>query len=471
VKRGIELKLLKMVGVGGSEGRDPSHSNEHLKVLASDLDLFTDRLVNASHNSTKFIKVPTLSNLQNRELNSIEFEVSPNDSYVDLKRTQIELRVKILKKDAISGSLSAIDPTEDGIIGPSNLLLHTLIERIEFLVGPARENISGTDNSYGLRTYIETLLNYGSDSKKSHLSMGLYLPDTPKFHDSFGADNIGFTKRNLLFANGAEVSLRGYLNLPLFRQNKLLLSQTGFRLKIFLKPALFCLMGEIKAGKTHTAAIQFTQATLHLCNVRVNPNIMLGHEAALAKNYNAKYQIMHPMVTHHTINKDSRNFSYPNLFAGEIPSLVYVVFQNSESFEGALSKNCLKLEHCSISTLKMSVDGEAYPTPAFETDFTGNSYLDAYNSIFTGTSTYDKDIGHEIDRLSYKQGMTIFCFDLAKNGHGSCSEIRDTAGTGDVSIDVHFAVKLANTTVMSVIGYIKTSLELTMQRQVIKFYR
>ena len=54
-------------------------------VYEPDLDLFTVRATQVSHESVKFVSVHTLSNLQNVEGTVIEFDVPLVDSYVNLK--------------------------------------------------------------------------------------------------------------------------------------------------------------------------------------------------------------------------------------------------------------------------------------------------------------------------------------------------------------------------------------------------
>lgn len=456
--------------VNAERGLSHQLSDEHLRVLGSDLELFSQRSINASHDSTKYVRLPTLSNLQNTDLNIIEFDIAPTDHYLDLKRTQIELNVRIMKRDGATGVVS-IPQTADGTCAPSNLLLHSMIERVEVHLGPARTNVSPTDNMYGLRTYIEYLLGYGSDAKSSHLTMAGWYADSPAHFDTQAALNAGFISRQTLFSGGKTVALRGYLNTPIMQQGKLLLNQCGVRIVVHLKPAKYCLMSNpVGEAATHSYIYEIREANLRVCNVSVNPSVQIGHESALAEA-NARYPILFPIVNHHSIAKGSQSFSYQNLFAGDVPSTVFVVMQTSNRFEGSMSTNCLALEHCNLSRMVISVNGEAYPDGLLETDFTDHDYLDAYNGLFSATNTFNRDLGIEIDRDAYKKGYTVFAFDLSRNQEGSCTEIRDSASVGNVSIDLHFKVPLANAVVMTVIGYVKTSVEITRDRQILAGHR
>lgn len=453
---------------GDAGGGGPSEVDG--RVLASDLDLFTERAINASHQSTKYVKLPTLSNLQNKELSIIEFDVAPTDNYLDLKRTQLELRVRLWRKKGATGELSIFKAgADEEAPGPSNLFFATLVERVELLLGQARVQVNPTDSIYGLRSYVETLLNYGEDAKKSHLTQALYYADSYT-GDMDAATSVGYKRRSGMFADGATVCLRGYMNCPLMQQSKLLLNQCALRLVLHLKSPKYCLQYKV-ADVNDSVAFEIVEANLRLCQVQVDPSIQLGHEAALASGASAKYNIMHPMCNHHTIAANATNFSYQNLFAGEVPSLLYVILQSADRFEGSAAKNCLYLEHGNLGRITVSLNGEIAPVGVMQFDFAKNDFLDGYDSIYSATGTFNKDVGLDLPRSSFKNGFALFAFDLSKNGEGASSEIRDFDSVGNVSIDMHFAKAPKEPMVLTVIGYIKTQLQITRERQIVKSYR
>lgn len=455
-----------MVGRGNAKKSVKSgekFSNVH------DLDLFADIPVNLSHESSKFVQVPTITNLQNNELSSFEFVIAPTGNYIDLKKCQLELSFKILKETA--GVRSAVDLSTDGNVALCNLGLHTLIERVEIFLGNSLEIVSSVDNSYGLRTYLEHILHYGTDAINSHLSLsGFYADEENKFN-SFDA-NLGHKTRRMLFSSGRENTLLGYLNCSLFRQNKLLLNNCPLRIKIHLKPADYVLLGNKVENTTHSYVYEITKTAFHVCHVRVNEGICAAHESTLSKGYNANYNLLHSMTSHHTILKSQSLYHYENLFSGQIPSLVYIVFQESDAFNGSISKNCLELKHFNLERASVLLDGQSYPGSSLEFNFSSNNYLDGLNSIFTANGFFNKDLGlHCINRRSYPSGYTILCFDLSQNGYGSKTNVRDPTQIGNCAIDITFREPLVNSIVMSVFGYFKTSLQITASRDVLKFYR
>ena len=456
---------------GRDAGKD-AHSSEapDTRVLAADLDLFTERAVNASHRSTKYVEIPTLSSLRNKELSMVEFDIPPTDNYLDLKRTQLLIKLRLWRRKGATGALEVFQPAEgETAPSPCNMPLAAIVERMELLLGSDRVQVNPTDSIYGARTYAQTLMCYGQDAKESHLQEAGYVAD------EFGIDldspeQSGYTQRAYMFYNGATVCLRGYLNCPIMQQSKLLLNQCAMRLVLHLKAAKYCLQYRV-ADPNDSVVYEIVEAKLRVCNVQVDPSIQLGHEAALASGATAKYNVMQPITNHHTIAAGARNFSYQNLFAGDVPPLLYIFFQSAERFEGSPAMNCFKFEHANVERITLTANGEVAPAGIMKFDMENDDYLDGFDSIFTGTGVFNRDVGCRLPRQSFKHGYALFVYDLSRNGEGACSEIRDTDGVGNVSIDVQFSKPVAAPLTMTVVGYIKTQLQINRERQVVKLYR
>jgi len=459
-----------MAGVVGEKRERNQLDNSNLSAVGVDLDLFSDIPINVSHEWSRYTKLPTITNLQNDDLSSFEFVISPSNFYTDLKKCQLELFFKVLKVDG--GVKSDVTYPADGDVAICNLPLHLLIERVEVLLGSSMEIVSDVDNYYGLRTYIEFLQHYGVSAKKSHLTLSGFYPDAAGKFNTISNENKGHKQRRELFTTGKECSVRGYLNCGIFRQQKLLLSQCPFRIKIYLKPPNYVLLGNVAQGKTHNYTYKINQAFFHVCHVGVSDNIALAHETTLAKGFNAIYNLTHPMVTHHTITSGNSIYNYQDLFSGQIPALVYIIFQDSDAFNGDITKNCLELKHFNLQRLQISVDGQSYPAQNMQFDFDNDDFMDGLNSVFCANGIFNKDIGlSEFDRKSYKDGYSIFCFDLSLNGYGAKSSIRDPSKIGNCAIDLAFKSALTSPVVVTIVGYIKTSLQITKHREIIKFFR
>ena len=436
------------------------------KVYEPDLDLFVERATQISHRSVSFSPIKTLSNLQNVDSTIVEFEVPATDNYVDFKKSDVMLKIKIQKNDG--GTLSNFKSADDGDLIPANYLLHACIERVEVELGPSRVPVSPTDNLYGLCAYIDALLNYGSDAKKSHLTQALYYKDA--FGGATAVTNSTGKARGKLFEEGREVWLRAPLHSNLWQQPKPLLSNTGCRIKLHLKSSDYVLQKINKATLTHSYVYKVTDAVFSACLVKPTPGVALAHEENL-RHATAKYPVLQTQVTHHTISQGSSNFSYQNLFASQVPDQLIFAMFDADNFEGTQAKNCFYIEHAKISSLKLTLDGHVYPVEEMKFDFDKDDYLDGYHSIFSATGVFSQDVGLDLSREEYKKGFSLFCFDLSHSGQGANNSIQDVKKTGDLSVDIHFASALQQTTVLVAIGNFKGTIEITKNREIIKDFR
>ena len=132
--------------------------HESQECTKSELDLFTIPATQTSITKGQWIEYHPLSNIT--DSGPIEFNVSgTGEEYLDLARTQLFVKAKITKANGV-----ALDENEE--VGPVNLFLHSLFSQVD--VSLNERLISPSTNTYPYRAMIETLLNYGEDSKSTY---------------------------------------------------------------------------------------------------------------------------------------------------------------------------------------------------------------------------------------------------------------------------------------------------------------
>ncbi|GFS87163.1 uncharacterized protein TNCV_1130481 [Trichonephila clavipes] len=100
----------------------------------------------------------------------VEFPISGSaEDYIDLSQAQLYVKAKIVKVDNTP-------ITKDDTIGPVNLFLHSLFSQVDVSLNDRM--VSNSSNTYPYRSYIETLLNHGYDSKTSQLTAELFYKDS-----------------------------------------------------------------------------------------------------------------------------------------------------------------------------------------------------------------------------------------------------------------------------------------------------
>jgi hypothetical protein len=84
------------------------------------------------------------------------------------------------------------DLKQSHLVGSVNLFLHSLFFQVDISLNG--KNITTSVNTYPYRCILETLLNYGDEAKKTHLTSSYFYKDTAGKMDSL-AENQGFTKK------------------------------------------------------------------------------------------------------------------------------------------------------------------------------------------------------------------------------------------------------------------------------------
>ena len=105
----------------------------------------------------------------------LEFETNlQGDSYTNLSRSKLFLKVKILKADG-----SRLDAAAK--VTPVNLFFHSLFKQVDVYFN--RTLVSSSGDNYAIKSYIKTLFNTTGVEKATALQSQMFYKDTPKFMD------------------------------------------------------------------------------------------------------------------------------------------------------------------------------------------------------------------------------------------------------------------------------------------------
>ena len=431
------------------------HSCECTK---SELDLFTVPPTQTSIESGSYVEYNPISSISDGV--PIEFVISGSgQDYLDLANTQLYVRAEI-----VQGNGAAIDNTHH--VGPVNLTLHSLFSEVDLKLNDTL--ISSTNNTYPYRAYIETLLSYGPAAKKSQLTAALYYKDEAEKMDDdnpLGATaNSGLKKRYSFFNNGGVVDMVGCLHSDMFFQEKYLPSDIGLRLRLVRSKNAFCLMSDVAQA---TFKIKLHDVKLLVRKVKLSPSVFVAHAKALEIG-NAKYPIKRVITKTFTIPRGNLDFSQENVFAGQIPTRLVIGMVDNDSYNGQYDKNPFNFKNYNLTQIKVFLDGQQQMIRPIEPNFATNQTIMAYMSLYAGTGKLQRDEGNDITREDYKNGYSLYCFDLtpdlAEDDHFNLAK------EGNVRIDVKYGTALPNTINVIVYAEFENILEIDRNRNVIYDY-
>ena len=117
----------------------------------------------------------------------LKFEIIGTDEPVDLSKSMILLKMKIVKAEG--GDLD--DGVEVGLINHTGA---TMFEKLEVSLGSSMDNVVNIDG-YSYIAYLESKLMNSTDYNKTSGTLSGFYEDTPKQFDTLTHTNLGFKAR------------------------------------------------------------------------------------------------------------------------------------------------------------------------------------------------------------------------------------------------------------------------------------
>lgn len=211
----------------------------------------------------------------------IEFLIPPQTlEYLDLSLTILHLKIQITKSngDALDDDIS------NDVVAPINNVLHSLFGNVQLFLN---KKCISSYNHYHYKAYMENLLNYGSDAKRTHLGSEIWEKDSSSYMDSMKkSENRGFHSRHVMFSKSQIVDLEGILHCDIFNQNKHMLNGVELMLKLQRNKNSLCLM----SASVSDYKMSIKEAYLTIRKLRYNPSVLIAHAKTLLHT-TAKYSI------------------------------------------------------------------------------------------------------------------------------------------------------------------------------------
>ena len=406
----------------------------------SQLDLFSVPPSQTSLEEGSFTEYHPISVLTST--GPIEFTISAeNSNYIDLANSFLYVRASVT-------TAAGADLEKNAEIAPECNFLHTLWTQVDVYLNGSL--VTQSNNNYPYRAYIENLLSFGQEAKKSQLSALLWHRNTSEHFDTRGATNLGYTKRKALAEESKEMDMMGKLHLDLFFQNRYLLNGVEVRLRLIRSNDLFCLHGNANQADNK---VSLKEVTLFVRKVKPNPAVQLAHVKAL-QHGTAKYPLRRLEVKSFTVPTGNRSITKENLFLGQLPTRMVVGVVDNDAYNGVITKSPFNFKHNSINFMMIYRDGVQIPSKPLQPDFTNDRFIRSYVRLFTQTGQYYRDTGNAISREQYKDGCALFVFDLTPQINSS--EVGfELIKHGNIRIEIHFATATART--LTVIVFANTT--------------
>ena len=452
----------------------------------SEVDLFSIPPTQQSLEKGRWIDYRPLSSVQNDD-SAITFLIAGTDEYLDLSKSIL----------VVEGSVQAGDESNlssgQASVAPVNNFLHSLIKQVGvYLNGKQVTPAMGT---YPYRSYLETLLNYDVSAKKSQLSSALYFKDTaghmedagslprdktitfnkkPSGNNStwdvasgsgdpddkvtgqnstfvwtddvtvtvteIGKENQGFAKRHEYIKDSKQFALAGPIFSDVFMSDRLLLNMMELKMVLNRSPNAFCLMDKNSGRNKINPIVKLSDVVLKIRKVKVDQAIRDSTELLL-KQTPALYPIRRVECKALSIPPNLPNIRQNNIFSGLVPTSFVFGLVNANSYSGVYGKNPYNFQHFKVTRVGLSVNGEEIPFKqlVLQYDETKSDvdYIQAYNTLFSGTGKMYANMGLDITREDYSKGYTLYAFDLTPD-MCNAADYFNTVQRGSLSVDITF---------------------------------
>ena len=206
----------------------------------------------------------------------------------------------------------------------------------------------------------------------------------------------------------------------------------------------FCLMDKNSTSKN--PKVELTDVVLKIRKVKVDQAIRDSTEVLL-KQTPAIYPVRRVVCKALSIAPGLPNVRLDNIFSGLVPTSFVFGLVDSNAYTGEYGKNPFNFKHYDISTITLSVNGEEIPFKQLRLKFPNPSdteskkktvdFIQAYNTLFSGTGKMFSNMGLDITRDDYPHGFTLFAFDLTPDMCNT-ADYFNTVQRGTLSVDITF---------------------------------
>ena len=158
-------------------------------------------------------------------------------AYLDLANTYLLIRAKVVRGDGT-------DLAADTQVAPVNNWLHSLFSQVDVYINDTL--VTPSSDTYPFRSYVETLLSYGAEAKKTQLTSQLWYKDTAgHMHATLdNGGNAGLAERRKYIAESRVVEMMVRLHVDLFLQDRFLLNGVSITIRLVRSKDTFSLMAD-----------------------------------------------------------------------------------------------------------------------------------------------------------------------------------------------------------------------------------
>ena len=394
-------------------------------VIRSQCDLFSTPPTDTSVESSFYCEYKPSVNIQDCDA-KIEFKINGNpNQYIDFSDSFLYIKLKVLDD-------GGTDLTTSQDVSTTNNFLHSLFSQCEVYI--TNKIFEHSNNCYGYKSYIETLLSYGQDHLVSQSRCALFIKDTNGCDAS--DTNTGYKQRKPFISESKTLELCDRLKLDLCHFDRYMLNNTNFVVSLTRARDCFSLLSADAALKP---TIKIIDASFYVRKQVLFPSIILSHQKLLESGHNAKYPYKSTNIKFFSIPNGNQAFTEENLFQGTLPSRIILGLVSGSAFAGNYTQNPYAFQSFGLNFISLTVNNIPIPIKSMNIDFQNNLSLLPYYLLFPNIGVSAKDSGIIVKREEYQNGNCLFAFDFELMNENTTLSLEKT---GTIRLELQFSAGL-----------------------------
>ena len=166
------------------------------------------------------------------------------------------------------------------------------------------------------------------------------------------------------------------------------------------------------AAENPSFKVSFQEVIFCLRKVQLSPHKFQSIQQRLEKTP-ALYPINRVEIKTQSVAQGLSSLNWKNDILGQIPDRSFVATTENAAFTGSYTKNPFLFKHNHLTSGGAYVNAKSIPANPITLNIQNGDFLDCDRSQFTTTRKINCDEGIGITRNEYKDGFSLFGFDLS----------------------------------------------------------
>ncbi len=223
------------------------------------------------------------------------------------------------------------------------------------------------------------------------------------------------------------------------RSNFSQLNGLDLHLELHRNTDTFCLLCFQATPVLHRFQIAVEDIRWLVKKIQLPQSITLAVEAALLRT-TAKYPIKRVQIKVIHLPGQRWDTLVNAVFSGQIPWHLIIALVDAEAFHGAYGKSPFWFQNYDATSIQICAGGQNYPANAITMSYPLNRFTQPYVHFFETLNFTGLDTSPWISLEEYKNGHTIYAFDLSlDNSNGGHWELLKD---GTISVHMKFGADL-----------------------------